>query len=280
MKLAWLTDIHLNFLKEDERINFYRSIREKNCDAFLITGDIAEAPSVGSILRELSDHVNKPIYFVLGNHDYYLGQIDEVKREMQQLTREESLLYWLPAAGVQSLDQMTILVGQDGWADGRLGDYNNPSASLNDSRMIVDLFQQRILGMNQLLNKMQQLADEDALQLNIQLTEAVKKLPKKIMILTHVPPFKEASIYKGKISNDGYLPFYASKATGDVLLHIAAENPQIDFLVLCGHTHGEALYKPFDNLTVRVGSAEYYRPEVREIIDTEKEFPQSIFKQQ
>ena len=232
----------------------------------LITGDIAEAPSVSAILREMCNSVKKPIYFVLGNHDYYRSEVDVVKKAMEQLTQDEILLYWLPYSGHQILDKDIILVGQDGWADGRLGDYHNSRAALNDSRMIVDLFQAKILGKNKLLEKMQQLADSDALQLKSQLEQAIENQPKKIIILTHVPPFKESALFEGKISNDDCLPYFTSKIIGDVLAQVASENPGILFLVFCGHTHYKALYKPLDNLMVKTGKAEYYRPEIQEVI--------------
>ncbi|PCH54758.1 MAG: serine/threonine protein phosphatase, partial [Legionellales bacterium] len=54
MKLAWLTDIHLNFLEQDVRQEFYLEIIKTNCDAILITGDIAEAPSLCEILKEMA----------------------------------------------------------------------------------------------------------------------------------------------------------------------------------------------------------------------------------
>lgn len=270
MKLLWLTDIHLNFLDEPARIKFYQEIVAKHGDALLISGDIAEAPSIGKMLREMCKHINKPIYFVLGNHDYYRGQISVVRKEMESLTKEEVLLHWLPIAGLQELDNDIILVGQDGWADGRLGDYNHSNVILNDSRMIAELYQQQILGKKPLLEKMQQLADNDASQLKKQLQAAIAKQPRKIIIVTHIPPFKEASFYRGKISGDNYLPFYTCKATGDVLLQMATENNAIEFLALCGHTHGEAFYQPLPNLTVKVGKSEYYYPAVQEVIDSNK----------
>ena len=67
-KIAWLTDIHLNFLKPAARLQFYNHVAETNADKILITGDIAEAKDVCEILDEFSQHVNTPIYFVLGNH--------------------------------------------------------------------------------------------------------------------------------------------------------------------------------------------------------------------
>ncbi len=42
-KLAWLTDIHLNFLDKQKRKLFYNEVLSKNCDTILIGGDIAEA---------------------------------------------------------------------------------------------------------------------------------------------------------------------------------------------------------------------------------------------
>lgn len=268
MKLAWLTDIHLNFIDTNERIKFYNTIIETNLDALLITGDIAEAPSISEILKEIAEIIKKPVYFVLGNHDYYRSIIDIVKEEITSLSRSEKLLNWLPATGPHVLNNEVILLGQDGWADGRLGDFINSPVSLVDSRLIADLFQQKILGKHQLLEKMQQLADIDARNMQYNLKWALDKNPKKIIILTHVPPFKETSLYEGRISNNDFLPYFTSKATGDVLIQIATDYPTVEFLVLCGHTHHACTYNALNNLIVRVGKAEYSYPEVQEIIET------------
>ena len=250
MKLTWLTDIHLNFLDYDVRKAFYKNIIETQCDAVLISGDIAEATNVIQFLNEMVNAIQKPIYFVLGNHDYYRGTIDDVHEKMLALTQKENYLHWLPVSGLISLTDDVFLVGQDGWADGRLGDYQNSNIKLNDERMIGDLFQASILGKQHVLQKMQQLADLDAENLQSDLKKAVKKNPKKIIVVTHIPPFKEACFHKGKISDDNWLPYFSSNATGDVLTKIARENSHIEFLVLCGHTHSEANYQPFENLIV------------------------------
>lgn len=264
MKFAWLTDIHINFLDEDERSIFYQKIIKAQCDGILITGDIAEADCVVDLLSEMQRAINKPIYFVLGNHDYYRGQINTVHKAITQLTKNNHQLYWLPISGMLLLNNDTVLVGQDGWADGRLGDYANSRVGLNDSRLIMDLFQAKILGKFKLLEKMQELADIDAKNLRQDLLLAIKKNPKKIIILTHIPPFKEACMHEGKISDDEWMPYFTSKATGDALLQIATDNPSIEFLVLCGHTHSEAHYQPLNNLTVRAGKADYGYPKIQE----------------
>lgn len=268
MKLAWLTDIHLNFINLAARQKFYQEIIDTECDGVLLSGDIAEAPSIKDILQELSEFIEKPVYFVLGNHDYYRGQVNEVRSQMTELNQSNQYLFWLPASSPQGLDEDTILVGHDGWADGRLGNYYESKVVLNDSRMITDLFQEKILGRSQLLAKMQQLADLDASQLQIQLIQAVKDHPRTIIVLTHIPPFKEVCLHAGQISNDDWLPYFASGATGEVLRDIYMNNPDINFLVFCGHTHDKAEYSLLPNLLVEAGHAVYKQPEIQKIIYT------------
>jgi len=198
MKIAWMTDIHLNFIDLTTRQKFYQKIIDSECNSVLLSGDIAEAPSIKNILQELAIFIKKPIYFVLGNHDYYRSQVDEVRIEMTALTASNEYLFWLPASPPLQLDNNTLLVGQDGWADGRLGDYHNSRVVLNDSRMISDLFQEKLVGRSQLLAKMQQLADYDASQLQEQLIQAAIQRPQRIIVLTHIPPFKKRACMKGK----------------------------------------------------------------------------------
>src|SRR5262249_47567983 len=96
MKIAWLTDIHLNFLDRNSRKRFYEFLVISKADLVMISGDIAEAPSVKDILTEMGKEINRPIYFVLGNHDYYFGYVQEVRDEMTQLSSSNPLLHWLP----------------------------------------------------------------------------------------------------------------------------------------------------------------------------------------
>ena len=133
--------------------------------------------------------------------------------------------------------------------------------------MISDLFQAKLIGKQNLLAQMQLLADRDAMRLKRQLKSAVKQNPKKIIVLTHVPPFAEASLYQQKIATEDYLPFFSSKATGDVLLKYAKEYKDTDFMVLTGHSHELACYRALDNLIVKVGDAEYGRSRLIDVFN-------------
>ncbi len=267
MKIIWLTDLHLNFLEKPKRIKFYQSILNCNGDIIIITGDIAESDSICDLLKEMVTEIKLPVYFVLGNHDFYGGEVQKVRNEVIQQSKKEKLLFYLPSSDIVSLNAEVVLVGQDGWADGRYGDFKNSNVALNDSRLIDDFFQAKIISKFKLLEVMQQFADRDANQLKIDLELALSKLkPKQIIVSIHVPPFKEACLFQGLQSDDRFQPFFSSKVSGDVLLDVASKYKDVDFLVLCGHTHHKAEYQPLNNLKIKVGHAEYYNPQVcREI---------------
>lgn len=267
MRVVWLTDLHLNFLTFKERLTFYQTIVDIVIDAVLISGDIAEASSINDFLIEMSQIIGKPIYFVLGNHDYYGDSVKSVRFKMTGLTQTVKYLYWLPASGVQKLEADTLLVGIDGFADGRYGDYERSFVSLNDSDLITELYQEKLLSKRHLQLKMQQFADEDANLLQKCIETGIETHnPRKIIILTHVPPFPDVCFYRQRQTDDDYLPYFSSKATGDVLLKVADCYPSVVFLAFCGHTHGYACSQPLSNLTVTVGAAEYYHPEIQKII--------------
>ena len=69
MKLMWLTDLLLDEVDEKRRFEFYSRLRNEDCDAVVITGDISNASQLPGHLRELGQMFGtRPVYFVLGNH--------------------------------------------------------------------------------------------------------------------------------------------------------------------------------------------------------------------
>jgi predicted phosphohydrolase len=266
-KIAWLTDIHLNFLDLEARKLFYQRISDANTDSLLITGDIGEARDICKLLTELSTNIDKPIYFVLGNHDYYFGSVISVREAILALCAQNSKLYWLGKPEIIELNNHTILVGHDGWADGRYGDFDHSPVNLNDSRYISEQYQARLLNKSELLKEMQYLADADSVILKQTLVNAIKPTHKKVIIATHVPPFPECCWHQGMPTDDDWLPYFSSKATGDVILDVTKNYPDLDFLVLCGHTHTDKTIQLLKNLEIKVGKAQYYQPEIQDIIE-------------
>jgi hypothetical protein len=54
MRLAWRTDIHLNFLDPRQRRRFLNVVRQ-NADAVAVSGDIGESDSLEELLREMEN---------------------------------------------------------------------------------------------------------------------------------------------------------------------------------------------------------------------------------
>ena len=260
-RVAWLTDIHLNFLWEADLTAFCHQVSDCGADALLIGGDIAEANTLEKLLGRVADAVGVPIYFVLGNHDYYRGSIERVRESMQTIADRNPLLRWLPAHGVVELSATTSLIGHGGWGDGRCGDFTGSTVMLNDYRLIKELSD---INPTTRLERLHTLGDEAAAYLRRVLVDALARTS-KVILLTHVPPFRETCWHDGKISDDEWLPHFTCKAVGDAIAEVMAEHPEQQLLVMCGHTHGSGETLVLPNLVVKTGAAEYGAPAIQEV---------------
>lgn len=265
MRLVWLTDIHLNFLRPSSIEAFLNTILAESPDGILLGGDIGEAPSLVEYLKLLETKLGLPVFFVLGNHDFYRGSIHTVRTIVADLTRTSAKLSWLNLARVIPLSGKTALIGHDGWGDGRLGDAMGSSVVLNDFLLIEEL---RLSNKKALLAVLNRLGDEAAAHFGITLPAALQRHD-HVIALTHVPPFREATWHEGRISDDDWLPYFSCKAVGDVLRAVMLENPHRRLSIYCGHTHGAGVCQILPNLTVYTGGAEYGAPCIQEIITVE-----------
>ena len=253
-KVAWATDIHLDWATPQQRDRFYASFGATGADAALISGDIGEGKNTAHWLREMAGVFRQPIYFVLGNHDFYGGSIPQVRRDIRQLAASGPGLVYLPAAGVVELGPETGLIGHDGWGDARLGDYEGSQVFLSDFVTIKELAavnHDRAL----LHARLRSLGDEAAAHVARVLPEALARY-RQVVFLTHVPPFREAAWHEGQYSADDWLPYFSCRAVGETLLEIMRQHPARQLLVLCGHTHGSGESQIRENLRVLTGGAD------------------------
>ena len=159
----------------------------------------------------------------------------------------------------------TCLVGADGWGDGRLGDYHNSDVILNDWGLIEEFggFDE---DREERLAKLHALGDESAAHLRAVLPEALRRF-RHVVVLTHVPPFREACWHEGRISDDNWLPHFTCKAVGDALLQAMTGSPGCRMTVLCGHTHGGGEAQVLPDLRVLTGNARYEQPVIQRILE-------------
>ena len=264
-RLAWATDVHFEFAPVDVVAAFCERIIELAPDGLLLTGDIAQATSVERYLRALDRVLPMPIYFVLGNHDFYHGSIRDVRAEIEALAAQSPHLVWMNRAGVVPIGNDTGLVGHDGWADARCGDYASSPVLLNDYRLIRELTG---LSADERRAVLEQLGDEAATHFARVLPRALAD-HRHVIAITHVPPFPEASWYRGRIADPQWLPHFCAAAVGEVFVNVMDAHPDRDLLVLCGHTHTGGPVQIRPNLRVLVGSAVYGKPEVQEVFEVQ-----------
>ena len=262
MRYAWLTDIHLEFLGDKEAVAFVKELAAQRFDGLFLTGDISTATQIEDHLQLFEELYQAPVYFVLGNHDYYGGAIETVRKMVEEICNKSKWLHWLPTSGVVALGKDTCLIGHDGWADGRFGDYAGSKVLLNDYVKIQNFVKAGDLGRLALLNS---LGDQAAAYLKDILPGALEQY-RQVIVLTHIPPFIESCWHKGEISVDDWLPHFSCKAMGDVLAELMAAAPDKQMIVLCGHTHSTGECQILPNLQVKTGGAKYGSPMIQEII--------------
>jgi Icc protein len=265
--LAWLTDIHLNFLEPPPVAAFLDRVRATTAAAVLLTGDISYARDVAHRLEQMDEAIGRPIYFVLGNHDYYGGSIQTVREEVRRLCRERPNLHYLTGAEPIELAPGVGLVGHDGWADARLGDYERSYVMMNDYKLIAELADMTKADRWSVLNA---LGDRAADELRPALIEALERFH-RVLVATHVPPLRQACWHEGQLSDDEWAPHFTCKAIGDLLLEIAPTRPDRQITVYCGHTHSPGVCRPLPNLTIHTGGSEYEHPAIQGLIDVAAE---------
>ena len=258
MKLLWATDLHLNHAEADAWSPLAEAVERACADGLILTGDIAESAELDTVLKTLADAIAVPIYFVLGNHDFYGSSIGQTVQRMVHATRDDDRLWFLTDMPSIALADHIHLVGEDGWGDATEGDYESSYVQLNDfihiddfSKINQDLWKAKLAELGRIC------AERLSSKLNRIPTDATD-----VLVATHVPPFREACWYEGHTTDDNWAPFFVCGAIGRVLRSYAAERPTTRLTVLCGHTHHDGVAQITDNLIVHTGAATYGRPEI------------------
>lgn len=278
-KLAWCTDIHLDFLDGPDDVGrvheeFAEPLSHLDCDGVLISGDVSLAPQVARHLAILDRVVDKPIYFVLGNHDFYGGSFDGVRADVRRACDGSRNLRYLTGSDPIPLTDDTVLVGDDGWYDAGHGDPFRSPYVMSDWLKIHDY----IIGgarsftgygppvdMGAVVGISRRIAAEAAERMHRALTAAADGWS-TVVVVTHVPPWTKAHRHDGKSGSPMAHPWYTSKVMGHVIEEVARAHPKVKFEVFCGHTHGACDAKIRPNLKCHVGHSDYGAPSVAGVI--------------
>lgn len=268
-KILWLTDIHLDHIDHPSYpknvSNFCKLVRAKNPDGIVITGDITSASKIKKHFEiMIEEWEDIPVYFVLGNHDYYDGSFGGVDFELMETIKDNENFHYLTKEEVIELTPTTAITGHNGWYDGQYSDWFRPGVVIMNDYYVISDFLPDIYGKPHnahIYGVMQKKAKECQDHILKVLPKALEKY-QKVIFATHVPPFEDATIYNGKRSNWQWMPNFSSKLCGDGLLNVARrkEFSEKEIIVLCGHTHGKAECHPAKNIVCFTGYSQYKYP--------------------
>ena len=263
-KVLWLTDLHLDRTDHRKKEALLTKIAGMEYDALVVTGDISSAPFLIGHLRELAAACYPhPIYFVLGNHDFYSGTIDAVEKEVDSVCRATKNLHHLRGNEVVPLSQNTALVGHRGWADARAGWGNRTVVQSRDHHSIDDF---KLLSKQELFSKMESLGRESAASFRRILPIALGRY-RHVVVATHVPPFHQAAHYNGHPCGAGHQQNFVNLSGGMALCGIVRQFPSKFVTVLTGHTHSRFQTHILKNMEVRVGEARTGNPTIQEVLE-------------
>jgi len=263
MQIVWITDLHMDHLDKARTLRVIDEIKAQKPDALFISGDIANARLIRESLETVAEKLPVPIYFVLGNHDFYHGSIAEVNATVDAVCAARKNLKRLGRGEVLALSPTTGLIGHDGWGDGRAGAGSRSTVLLNDFTLIGDL-----AGLNEtdLFLKLESLGRAAGEYFQKTLEKALRDY-RHVYIVTHVPPFVEACWHRGAISSPEWQSHFTCVAAGEAIREVSAKFPGRRVTVLCGHTHSAGDTVIDGRITVKTGGTEYGDPHVNGVFE-------------
>jgi predicted MPP superfamily phosphohydrolase len=254
-KYLWYTDTHLDKVGPITKLRFLSRIKRENPKAIFLTGDISNGLMTCLDLKLLATCVKCPIYFVLGNHDYHFSSFDETHRKIRELCAKHPNLIWLTESGVVPLTDEVAVIGAEGWYDAS----NGKSSYLKvtpDWFLIKDL--RELPTMEARIEAFKHLADKSCDLIEEKLETALAQDYKTIYILTHVPPWKEATRNVGTIFENFWLPYNVNIRLGKTIERVMQDRKKRNVTVLAGHTHTDCWIHVSRNIECKVNKAKYY----------------------
>lgn len=247
----WATDIHLNYFSDEYISNFGKSLgTEYKAEGLIISGDISLGTKLERNLKTLSDAIQIPIYYVLGNHDYWYSSFEEIDSLLDSLSLDSGLID-LNKNSIQ-INEDTILTGFTGWYDCKFGKID-PEVKMSDWIKIADYKDKDYI-------KVSQDRSEKYLSFEDKALSFKDKNIKNQIIVTHFPPFEKLIKEKKEAK-----PFYGSSNAGQTLINVSKHYDKV--ICLSGHTHNRASYHR-KNLSCYVGEACRGKPSLAGIINS------------
>jgi predicted phosphohydrolase len=249
------TDTHLDKVNPWTKFRFIRHIVREAPKGVFITGDISNGVFTSFDLELLARFVKCPIYFILGNHDYHFSSIEKTHDKIRKLCKKHDNLIWMTESDVISLTPEVALIGAEGWYDASVGKPEYLKAT-PDWLLIEDF---RLLPtMKARIEAFRDLAEQSCRIICDKLEKALEQDHKTVYILTHFPPWKEATRDVGTFMEPFWLPYNVNLRLGKAIEGVMKDRNKRHVTVLAGHTHTDCWIHVSRNIECKVNDAKYY----------------------
>lgn len=253
-KYLCYSDTHFNFTFPWTQYDFVSRILEENPAGLFLPGDISCGITIGNILKFLAKKLeNIPIYFVIGNHDYYSTSFEQTHNTLFRLQEKYKNLHWLTSKDEIKLNEETALIGEDGWYDVRLGNpvylnYNLDWIMISDFRKCSNFDEKVALS--------RKLADQSTANLKQKLEKALITY-KTVYVITHVPPWEETARGRGMRFGEFWLPYNVNYEMGQMIEDVMRKYPDKNVITIGGHVHNPAIVHIAHNVECFIQEGKY-----------------------
>lgn len=254
-KYLWFTDMHLDKVLPWTLFRFILHVIHENPKGIFLTGDISNGRLIHWHLKILAKFIKCPIYFVLGNHDYHFSSIEKVHAKVRQACKQYPNLIWMTDAGIIRLSDDVALIGTEGWYDADNGKPKYLKFTF-DWFMTEDF--SKLPDMPARMVAWQKLAEQSAVHLSGKLNQALQGSCSNIIVLTHFPPWKEATHDMGSFWEPFWLPYNVNLCMGKAIVATMGDYENKSVTVLAGHTHSDSWIHVSRNVECKVIADKYY----------------------
>lgn len=136
MKIRIVSDLHFEFLP-DRGVALTKTICQGEFDALVVAGDLADSIHLQAALERICQAAApRPVFYVLGNHEYYHSSFPGVKAIMYSFEKQTKInnLFWLYRSDCLSF-QSHRFIGTTLWFPST----GEKCTELNDFNLISDL---------------------------------------------------------------------------------------------------------------------------------------------
>lgn len=262
-KYLWITDPHFNFSSPEQNKKFLEHVKGYNPAGIFLTGDISTGRELSSHLKLILGILDCPIYFVLGNHDYYRSSFAHIDYEMSYLSKRHGNLHYLNNEDPISLSEKVAVIGHNGWYDAGWRTPVFPFVFWADWYFIHDFrFHDSNADRMSLMKYKAEVATEN---LKIKLEKSLKT-HHTTYLLTHFPPWPEKIDKWGGLVETFWKPYNSCKVAADMISSVMKKHPDQKLIILAGHTHRQRYENISHNIELRVGAGSHKKSQVQDVI--------------